>query len=182
MRREFDSDEALLESQSSLVVVNLNDNRFDRPIFDHLVYNFTVDENIPLDTIIGQVNAVYLHRPSDENGSSSILKEDEQATIRYRIVPFVDGDAEQIVGFIPNEETADVFSNALPVRIDADTGRLSVRLNVDREKFSSLIETRSSPAGELDGVRESNKLGLIRFNIEASYASSSYSYAKVTNI
>lgn len=157
------------ESQSILVQLNLNDNRFDRPVFDRTVYEFTVDENIQLGTEIGQLNAVYMHRPG-----SVPTPTPSTTAIRYRIVPFVEDNPNQdpmliLNGVFSPDETAS--TSGLPVRIDPDSGRLTVRLNIDREKFVMNAAARRS---------DSTRLGLIKFNVEASYDSISYSYAKVT--
>jgi len=52
------------------VVVNLKDNRLDRPRFDYLVYNFTVTENMPLDSVIGSVHAKFFTQKSNEDSNS----------------------------------------------------------------------------------------------------------------
>lgn len=152
VKRTLQNQESRSDTDStSVLMLTINDNRFDRPIFDYPIYNFTMDENTPLGTTIGQLKAVYF--------SGSSLNPDETSSMRYRIVPFAE-DVDQMLAS-NDEAAADIFSSALPIRIDAESGRLSVRLNVDREKFVS-----------------GDKLGLIRFNVEASYAST-YSYARV---
>lgn len=169
------------DSEWTVLMVNLNDNRFGRPIFDHSIYNFTIDENTNLGTIIGELNAIYLHRPSGENDTMRLLLAEEENSIRYRIVPLAEDGAENsVIMMATNDEAADFFSSALPVGIDAETGRLSVRLNIDREKFLTSRNPRGGGSyAEIDGSRgDENQLGLIRFNVEASYAST-YSYAKV---
>lgn len=150
VRRSGDHTNGLIDSQSLLIMLNLNDNRFDRPIFTQSIYEFTLDENTQLGAQIGQLNAIYMSpNPSFESES-----------IRYRIVPFIGGQETTMT-----YEEADFFTSGLPVRIDPETGILTLRLNLDREKFV------------MDGLAD--KLGLIKFSVEASYASMSYSYAKV---
>ncbi len=57
------------------VVVNLKDNRLNRPRFDYLVYNFTVTENTPLESIIGSVHAEFFAQKSNEDSYSEELIE-----------------------------------------------------------------------------------------------------------
>ena len=80
-------DSPISQSSTSTVVVNLIDNRFDRPIFENSVYNFTIYENSPLDSLIGQVNAIYKKRKTISDKSDSLLDDSNQ--IKYRIVPNV---------------------------------------------------------------------------------------------
>jgi hypothetical protein len=180
-------------SSAALVVLNLNDNRFDRPIFDHTVYNFTMYENSPLNTLIGQLNAIYISRPTSDDQQLTVANGEEDDSIRYRIVPFVDGDqlmSAQMLA-LAEDDVSSSFNSALPVRIDAQSGKLSVRLNVDREKFvaaeNGMSGMGTNGGGGGGGIGHNGeafglKQGLIRFNVEASYASTSYSYAMVNKM
>jgi hypothetical protein len=159
----------LLEQSRSLVLVNLNDNRYDHPIFDYQVYNFTVYENSPLNTVIGQVNAIYLSKFNEKNTND----------IKYRIVPFVSFDGSD----------SDEASSNLPVRINQISGLLAQKLNIDREKYLTHGENGGSQASTQMFLFPSEKSarksatssndGLIKLNIESSYMSMSYGYCKL---
>ena len=159
---------------SSIVMVNLFDNRFDKPVFDFQVYNFTVDENSPLNTLIGKVNAIYLNR--DDPSASNQIK--------YKIVPFeANFDIDQIL-----DSDESLLNNRLQIKIDSKTGILSQKSNIDREKnvITGIMDyEKSSPTlvNYMSKSKVSNKqsaeMGLIRFNIEASYESMTYGYSKV---
>jgi hypothetical protein len=159
---------------SSIVLVNLFDNRFDKPVFDFQVYNFTVDENSPLNSLIGKVNAVYLNR----DDPSSINQ------IKYKIVPFdANFDIDQIL-----DSDESLLNNRLQIKVDSKTGILSQKSNIDREKhiLTGIMDyEKASPSlvNYMSKSKLSNKqsadMGLIKFNIEASYESMTYGYSKV---
>ena len=60
---------------TSMLLINVIDNRLDRPVFDFNVYNFTITENLRFDAIIGQIRASYARQFDPE--------------IKYRIVPMI---------------------------------------------------------------------------------------------
>lgn len=128
-------------SSISFVQVNLIDNRLDKPIFDNQVYNFTISENSPIDTLIGKVHAKYV---------SAIQMKQNKNQIKYRIVPLMDKDNDL---------------DLVPVKIGQSNGNLSLKLNLDREKY-------------LDKNEKSND-GILRLSIESSFASIKYAYCKV---
>jgi len=88
----------------------VTDSRLERPRFDKFVYNFAVAENAPLDTVIGQVRALFYGKRA---------RSDAAGEIEYRIVPFVDSDG----------------SFDMPVVVDYLTGQLTQALNIDRERY-----------------------------------------------
>jgi hypothetical protein len=151
---------SLSQDDVARVQINVRDNRLDRPVFDRAVYNFTIVENAPLNTVVGRVTALYLNAV-------------DPGLIKYRIVPFVDDSEErsslfnfmQELGGNGGGEEASVAH--LPVRIEPATGLIVQTLIVDRERY----------VGEKDSATSS--LGLISFNVEASYASSLYDYCKI---
>jgi hypothetical protein len=142
-------------SSTASVQINLKDNRYDRPIFDYAVYNFTVVENTPLNSIIGRVNAIYLNAM-------------DTSLIKYRIVPFLDDKSFSFVQDMAGSEEASI--SQLPIKIEQATGLLVQKTLIDREKFVNDQQQKEATAGHM---------GLISFNVEASYASTLYDYCKV---
>jgi hypothetical protein len=190
------------QSSTSTVVVNLIDNRFDRPIFENIVYNFTIYENSPLDSLIGQVNAIYKKRKTISDKSDSLLDDSNQ--IKYRIVPNVlydqfdfssmqfsnENDDNNLVSSNNNNN----INNGLPIEINQLNGVLTQKLNIDREKYLNgddqyLFEPKiqnkntwsSSSSPQLNRISPNrNSDGLIKINIESSYLTSmSYGYCTV---
>lgn len=146
---------------SARIQINLKDARLDRPVFDFSVYNFTIVENSPLSTIIGQVNAVFLNA-------------EDESLMKYRIVPFVD-DFKMFQSQSESNEIDSLSlasSSLLPIKIDSTTGQLTQRVFVDREKFLNGGEPGSGKLASSDD-------GVISFNVEVSYASMLYDYCKV---
>lgn len=47
------------------VLINLKDDRSEKPRFDHFVYNFTITENAPLSTELGRVRATFISQNRD---------------------------------------------------------------------------------------------------------------------
>ena len=137
------------------VQINLKDTRYDRPVFDSAVYNFTVTENSPLNTIIGRVSAIYLNAA-------------DPSLIKYRIVPFIDEKSFDMMPATASGEESSLTGH-LPIRIEASSGVLVQKVLIDREKHMSEHHQKAELAG----------LGLISFNVEASYASTLYDYCKV---
>lgn len=134
----------------SLVQINLVDTRLDKPIFDYQVYNFTISENSPIDSLIGSVHAKYF----------------SARNIKYRIVPFINANENSLLNKILNSQSNDE-TTLLPVKINQLNGTLSLKLNLDREKYLE------------DNLKQSNEKGILRLSIESSYASTKYSYSKV---
>lgn len=132
------------------VLINLKDTRLDRPRFDQFVYNFTITENAPLDTIIGQVHAEFFTK----------LEKQQPSAIQYRIVPFVSS-----FGILD-----------MPVMVDYMTGQLSQALNIDREKY--LIDEKSQQQVKAQ-MPENSQVGLLSLKLESSHESDSYAYCKV---
>jgi hypothetical protein len=190
---------------SSIVIIKLVDDRYERPIFDYTVYNFTIVENSSPDTLIGRVNAFFLTKKMLKNdeqrflADSSYLSEDlNESRVKYRIVPPLLMDNVQIqMSSGENDELSSL--NGVPVRVDKLTGVLTQKLNIDREKYliynlndglkspqammtnndgSGLVHSSSTSSSIGNSLSNSNS-GLLRLNIEASFASIAYSYAQV---
>jgi len=180
--------------------VNLIDNRFDRPIFENNVYNFTIYENSPLDSLIGQVNAIYKKRMTNSDRSDSTLDETNQ--IKYRIVPNVLFDQFDFNSMQFSNENDDNsmssnnnnINNGLPIEINQLNGVITQKLNIDREKYLNndeqqyLLEPKilnknvwSQPLSQSNRILSNrNNDGLIKINIESSYFTSmSYGYCTV---
>lgn len=144
------------------VLINLKDDRSEKPRFDHFVYNFTITENAPLSTELGKVRATFI---SQNQGIDTNFLE-------YRIVPFVSETSF-------NTQQFDLLN--APITVDYLTGMLSQGSNIDREKF-----LQNDFSQQNSQIKKSNKHktkasanGLLTLNVEASYASSSYAYSKV---
>ncbi len=119
------------------VQVNIVDNRMDKPVFDLPVYNFTISENSPLDSLLGKVHAKYT-----------------QHKVKYRIVPFNSINQED---------------DSLPIKINQINGNLSLKSNLDREKYLEVQEMSDQVGSD----------GILKLSVESSYASAKYAYAKV---
>lgn len=132
------------------VLINLKDTRLDKPRFDQFVYNFTITENAPLDTIIGQVHAEFFTK----------LEQQQPSAIQYRIVPFV--------------SSFGTFD--MPVMVDYMTGQLNQALNIDREKY--LIDKKSQQQVKAQ-MPDNSQVGLLSLKLESSHESDSYAYCKV---
>jgi hypothetical protein len=192
------SDSPISQSSTSTVVVNLIDNRFDRPIFENNVYNFTIYENSPLDSLIGQVNAIYKKRKTSMAQTDADLDETNQ--IKYRIVPnvlFDQFDFNSMQFSNENDDNSMInnnnINNGLPVEINQLNGVLTQKLNIDREKYLNnedqyIVESKLQNKNTLSSsLPQSNRIlsnknndGLIKINIESSYFTSmSYGYCTV---
>lgn len=106
---------------TSKINIKINDESTndDRPMFTSLIYNFTIEENTPINAIIGSVKAM-----------SNLAK--------YQLVPILIFDSTMTTTTtsplsISNYSFND--SSQIPIDVNSSTGSIYIRSNLDRESY-----------------------------------------------